>query len=381
MSVNAPSPAAAGPPDVEFLRATLRLALTAGIGPRTHRALLKYFARPEAIWRAPSEQLRRVPGIGDQLCNRLLAARTQIDVDYELLLCRERGIEILIESDVRYPRLLREIPDPPIALFSKGTLLDQDQLAIAIVGTRHATHYGRRQAEHLARGLAHAGLTIVSGLARGIDAVAHRAALATGGRTIAVLGSGLENVYPPEHASLAAEIPTAGVVMSELPPRQTPMSGTFPQRNRLISGLSLGVIVVEAAERSGALITASHAAEQGREVFAVPGPADSRTSHGCHRLIRDGATLVESVADVLEELGPLVESVPQRDGTVIHHPAELQLNDQQRRILSAVGTQPTAIDSVVCETGLPVQRVLSTISILEVKQLLARTSGNSVVRL
>ena len=185
-----------------------------------------------------------------------------------------------------------------------------DALSIGIVGTRHATQYGLRQAERLAGSLARAGLTIVSGLARGIDAAAHRGALAAGGRTLGVLASGVLNIYPPEHDQLANEVAACGALLSEQPARSAPLAGTFPQRNRLISGLSLGVIVVEAAERSGALITARHAMEQGREVFAMPGNVDSRCSHGCHRLIRDGAKLIETADDVLEELGPLVEATP-----------------------------------------------------------------------
>jgi len=218
-------------------------------------------------------------------------------------------------------------------------------------------------------------------LARGIDAAAHRGTLSASGRTIAVLGSGILNLYPPEHQSLADSIWQSGAVISELPPFQKPMSGTFPQRNRLITGLSLGVLVIEAANRSGALISASHAAEQGREVFAVPGPADSRTSQGCHRLIRDGAKLVETVDDVLEELGPLVDTVTREDGGTIRHPAELQLNDQERRILDAIECEPTGIDSVVLHTNLPVPRVLATISVLEIRHLIRRVAGNAVVRL
>ena len=187
-------------------------------------------------------------------------------------------------SNPSYPRLLNEIDDPPGILFSLGDIQSSDALAMAIVGTRHATHYGLRQAERLATGLARSGLTIVSGLARGIDAAAHRGALSAGGRTLAVLGSGILNLYPPEHAELAGQIARQGALISEAPPRRAPFSGAFPQRNRLISGLSLGVIVVEAAERSGALISARHGMEQNREVFAIPGRIDSRASAGCHAL-------------------------------------------------------------------------------------------------
>ncbi len=197
-----------------------------------------------------------------------------------------------------------------------------------------------------------------------------------------VLASGVLNIYPPEHARLAEEVLARGALLSEAPPHAEPLSGAFPQRNRLISGLSLGVIVVEAGDRSGALITARHAMEQGREVFAVPGRVDSRTSRGCHRLIRDGAKLVESADDVLEELGPLVETAPRGDdGREIRHPAELTLNPLEQQVLSAVGTEPTSIDQVVASSGLPVPQVLSTISVLEMRRLVRRLSGTMVARM
>ena len=207
-------------------------------------------------------------------------------------------------------------------------------MAVAIVGTRHATRYGLAQAERLAGSLARTGFTVVSGLARGIDAAAHRGALAAGGRTIAVLASGLLEIYPPEHDKLADEVAASGYLVSESPPRMVPLSGAFPQRNRIISGLSLGTIVVEAADRSGALITARHAYEQGREVFAVPGPIDSRMSRGCHALIKDGAKLVESIDDVLAELGPLAENIQRDDGT---HPHAAGRADAQRNRAASAG--------------------------------------------
>jgi DNA processing protein len=232
----------------------------------------------------------------------------------------------------------------------------------------------------LAGSLARAGLTIVSGLARGIDAAAHRGALAAGGRTLAVLGSGVLNLYPPEHAELADEIVAHGAVISEVPPRSPPIGGAFPQRNRIISGLSLGVLVVEASSNSGALITARHAMEQGREVFAVPGRIDSRQSHGCHRLIRDGAKLVETVDDVLEELGPLVAPATSAEGQAVHHPAELLLNDIEQKILAAIGSEPITIDAVLEDCSLPTPQVLATISVLEMRHLVRRLSGNMIMR-
>ena len=266
-------------------------------------------------------------------------------------------------------------------LYTQGTLLPQDEMAIAIVGTRHATHYGRNQARRLAAGLSRAGLTVVSGLARGIDAEAHQAALAANGRTIAVLGSGLLEIYPSENQELAHRVTQNGALVSECPTLAKPCKGAFPRRNRIVTGLCQGVIVVEAGDRSGALISARLAMEQGREVFAVPGPADSRTSRGCHQLIRDGAKLVADPEDVLEELGPMFQSTTDAKGREVHHPAELQLNDQERSVLDAIRSDSTTIEEVVEACELPVHRVLSTLSVLEMRRLIRRLSGMQVVRL
>jgi DNA processing protein len=259
-------------------------------------------------------------------------------------------------------------------------LKPQDELAIAIVGSRHATSYGLAQAERLAGSLARTGLTIVSGLARGIDAAAHRGALAAGGRTIAVLGSGVLTIYPPEHRDLAAQVESQGAMLSEAPPHSPPIGGAFPQRNRIISGMSLGVIVVEAGLGSGALITARLAMEQNREVFAVPGRVDNRMSHGCHRLIRDGARLVETADDVLEELGPLAAPASDASGQAVHHPAELLLNECERHVLAAIDGEATTIDSLVTLTGLEVAQVLATLTVLEMRRLVRRKGGGAVQR-
>jgi len=370
----------AAEPEGDELVDSLRLALIPGVGPRIRQTLLQRFGSPRAVLTADERQLQGVSGVGPKL-SRSIAAADQIDVQREIDLCRQRGIQILTESHDQFPRMLREIHDPPGVLFVRGSFKGDDAIAVGIVGTRHASQYGLRQAERLAGSLARAGITIVSGLARGIDAAAHRGALAAGGRTLAVLASGVLNVYPPEHDKLAAELVDRGAVLSESPPLLEPLGGMFPQRNRLISGLSLGVIIVEAAQRSGALITARHAMEQGREVFAVPGHVDSRTARGCHQLIRDGARLVESADDVLEELGPLVEAAPREDGQVVHHPAELMLNELEQKVLAAIGSDPTSVDQVVTESGLPVPRVLSTISVLEMRRLVRRLSGSTVVRM
>jgi DNA processing protein len=365
----------------EELVDSLRLTLVSGVGPRIRHALLERFGSPRAVLTAARSQLREVPGVGPKLTERIAMAGDEIDVEAQIALCREHHLAILTESHCGYPRLLREIHDPPGVLFVRGQIQPQDALAIAIVGTRHATPYGLQQAERLAGSLARAGLTIVSGLARGIDAAAHRGALAAGGRTLAILGSGVLNIYPPEHGALADEVAAHGALVGELPPHAEPLPGTFPQRNRIISGLSLGVIVVEAGQQSGALITARLAMEQGHEVFAVPGRVDSRTSHGCHRLIRDGAKLVETADDVLEELGPLVEAAPRADGQVTHHPAELLLNELEQQVLAALTCEATSIDALVVATALPVPQVLATLSVLEMRHLIRRLSGTTVMRL
>jgi DNA processing protein len=273
---------------------------------------------------------------------------------------------------------------------------------VAIGGSRHATDYGLRVAERLGGDLARAGYTVVSGLARGIDAAAHRGALAAGGRTIAVLGSGVLEVYPPEHEDLATAVTEAGAVISEQPPLASPQRGAFPQRNRIVSGLSLGVIVVQASERSGALITARLAGEQGREVFAVPGPIDGRMSRGCHRLIRDGAKLVERVDDVLEEFGPLFETTTAADGRAVRHAAELRLDDIERAVLDACDAlaegdaeaeggsfdsagrsgagRGVSIDDIVESSGLAASQVLATLGVLEMRRLVRRLPGNRVAR-
>ncbi len=368
------------PVDDQQLRHYLRLTMVPGVGPRIRQALLARFHTPEGILQAPMDRLREVPGVGAKLARAITSAEQQVDVDAQLDLCRENAIRILPDYDKAYPPSLKEIDDPPGLLFLRGSLSPADRLAVAIVGTRHATHYGLRQAERLAAGLARAGVTVVSGLARGIDASAHRGALAAGGRTLAVLGSGVLNIYPPEHDTLADEVLQQGALLSESPPLAAPRTGSFPQRNRIISGLSLGSVIVEAGTRSGALITARLATEQNREVFAVPGRVDDRPAQGCHRLLRDGAALVESVDDILDQLGPLAHPAPKKDGTEVRHPAELQLNDLEQKVLSAVGTDPTSVDQLVAETGLPVPRILSTLSVLEMRRLIRRLTGTTVAR-
>ncbi|RMG00688.1 MAG: DNA-protecting protein DprA, partial [Planctomycetota bacterium] len=362
-------------------------ALVEGVGPRLRQLLLARFGSCDAVLAASTEELRQVQGIGPKLAKRIREAPSTEEVQALVDDCRRNAVRILTEADADYPPLLRETATPPSVLFARGEILPQDRLAVAVVGTRHASSYGLSVARNLAAALARRGFTIVSGLARGIDAAAHRGAIEAGGRTIAVLGSGVLNVYPPEHAELAAEIARCGAVVSEAPLRAAPHAGNFPQRNRIISGMSLGTIVVEAGSQSGALITARHAAEQNREVFAVPGRIDRPHAKGCHRLIRDGAHLVDSADDVLEALGPLPEPVPvetQAAGSsqdektpAIRHPAELQLNPVETKVLAAVEAAPTPIDEVIVRSGLETQQVLATLSVLEMRRLVKRTSGTT----
>ena len=358
----------------------LRLSMVPGVGPLMRKELLERFGSARGVLEASPAELRDVPRLGPKLCRAITTAH-ELDVEAEIERCRQNNIRLLTQWQPQYPEALNEIPDPPAVLYMQGELLPQDSIAIAVVGTRHATQYGRQQAQRLASSLARAGVTIVSGLARGIDTEAHRAALDAGGRTVAVLGSGLMNVYPAENKQLAREITNgSGAVLSENATQAKPLRGAFPRRNRIVTGLCQGVIVVEAGDRSGALISARLSMEQGRDVFAVPGRVDSRTSRGCHRLIRDGAKLVESADDVLEELGPMFQSATDSEGHEVHHPAELQLNDQERAVLNAISNGPTPIDEVVASSGLPVHRVLSTISVLEMRRMVRRLSGTQIAR-
>ena len=282
------------------------LSTVDGVGPLTAERLIAYFGSASEVLRASRRDLERVEKVGPTLARKISQAREACDVEALIRFCEENGIEIVAFRDARYPERLREIDNPPRLLYVRGSFAPEDKTAIAIVGTRGATRYGLDQARRLGRELAEAGFTVVSGLALGIDGAAHRGALEVGGRTLAALGGGVAKVYPREHEDLARLVANSGAVFSEYHPLTSPLAGNFPARNRIVSGLSLGVLVVESPLRSGSLITARLAAEQNREVFALPGPVDRETSRGCHQLLREGAGLVESVDDVLAAL-PLFE--------------------------------------------------------------------------
>lgn len=364
--------------DGELLHA-LRLNLVKGIGPRLRHLLCNRFGSIPAIFRASMSELQGVQGVGAKLA-RAICESDVADTERELARCRDLNAALLLRDRDGYPASLAEIPDAPDVLYCRGTLEPADAVAVAVVGSRHCTLYGRQQTERIAGGLATAGVTIVSGLARGIDAAAHRAAIDAGGRTIAVTATGLASVYPPEHADLAEEITQHGAVVTEFPLDQAPTPGLFPQRNRIISGVSLGVVIVEAARRSGALHTARHAMEQGREVFAVPGRIDSLASEGCHDLIRDGVTLVRGVDDVLDELGPLMQPVAAEPGGELHVPRELSLSDQEREVLGLITADPQHVDAVLRASAIEDSRTLATITVLEMKRLVQRMPGGYLVR-
>lgn len=360
---------------------TLLLSMLPGVGPRTLSLLLESFGDPAGVFGATDRQLASVRGVGPKLIQSIRSAGQLVDVRSIASWCRRNRVDIVCDDSPAYPRMLDDLPDAPPVLFIDGEVTSEDRLAVAIVGTRHATTYGLKQAEHLAYSLARAGVTVVSGLARGIDAAAHQGALSGGGRTIAVLGSGHGQMYPSEHEGLAKAVAADGAVISEYPPYAKPHAGTFPQRNRIIAGLSLATLVVEAPDRSGSLITARIAMEQNREVLAVPGPITSRASRGCNQLIRDGAKLIQNVDDILEELGPMREPVRTSDGYEVRNAAELKLNEIERQVLDVIEETSTPIDQVIQKCGLPAQRVIAVVSVLEMRRLIRRLSGQYVSRI
>ncbi len=344
-----------------------------GIGPARLRALLDFFGSVETAWQAPSEALHEA-GLDRRSLANLIQARSELDLPGELARLERAGVRALTWEDPAYPPRLLTIDDPPPVLYLKGDLLPADDWCVAIVGTRSASVYGKEAARRLAADLAGAGITIISGLARGIDAVAHRAALDAGGRTFAVLGSGLDVIYPAEHSRMATEIVARGALISEYALGTQPEAANFPPRNRIISGLSRGVVVVEAGERSGALITSDFAAEQGREVFAVPGSIFNRGSQGTNRLIRSGAHPVLSAVDVLEPLH--LESAVQHAEARSLLPAD----ETEALLLGELGEEPRHVDEVGRAVQLPIAVVSSTLALMELKGMVRQVGGMNYVR-
>lgn len=344
-----------------------------GVGPAKVRALIDHFGDLETAWRAAPPELKAA-GLDRKSIENLLNTRAKIDLDQEIDRVDKAGARIVIWDAADYPPLLKSLPDAPPVLYVKGQLNTADrEWTVAIVGTRRATAYGRQATEMLATDLVRNGITIVSGLARGIDAYAHEAALRAGGRTLGVLACGIDQVYPPEHAKLAARMVEQGALLTEAPCGSPPEGGNFPARNRIISGLSLGTIVVEAAETSGALITSDRALEQGREVFAVPGHIFAKSSLGTHRLLKEGATLVTSAQDVLEALNlKMVAAHTEARAVIPEDPTEAQL-------FVLLSNDPTHIDYLVRESGLPVAQVSSTLALMELKGIIRQIAGMQYV--
>lgn len=337
------------------------------IGPTRIERLVRRFGGLGPAWNASAGQLRAV--LDERSLESLVKTRAELDLDAEMERYERLGVSVVSRVDPRYPRLLAEIPAPPPVLYVRGSLDEVNQPAVAIVGTRRATAYGRAVTERLATDLASAGVTIVSGLARGIDAVAHQAAVRVGGRTIAALGSGPDVIYPPEHRHLAEQVMANGAVLSDYPPGRKPDAQNFPARNRIISGLSLGVIIAEAPARSGALITADFAADQGRDVFVIPGSVLSDTGAGGLRLLRDGAILVRNAEDVLEDLRLLKQD--QAAASQLNLPFE---TEHERRLFALLTGEGQHIDDLAAALSVPIGEVSALLLTMELKGMV-RNSG------
>jgi DNA processing protein len=356
-------------PDMSDVKYWVGFNKVNGIGPARFHKLLTHFGSAELAWNAPALELARV-GLDRRPLQNLIQARQELDLDMELGRISEAGAHVLTELDPGYPRLLRQVHLPPPVLYVRGELSPTDEWAVAVVGTRNAKVYGQEITRYLAGDLARNGVTIVSGLARGIDSEAHRAALEAGGRTIAVLGCGVDVIYPYENLALSKQIIQHGALVSEYPLGTKPERGNFPPRNRIISGLALGTLITQAGEGSGALITAYYALEQGREVFAVPGSILDRGSSGTNKLIQQGeAKLVFSVQDVMEELNLT---------TVIAHAemrAAVPANSTEAILLQNLSEEPTHVDDLGHASGLPIAQVSAALALMELKGLVRQSGG------
>jgi DNA processing protein len=347
-----------------------------GIGPVRAKRLRERFGSLDAALLARGADLRGVEGIGSEMVDKLTSWR-EIDVERERKWAARLGLQIITQGDATYPASLREIYDPPLCLYIKGKIPETWPRGVAVVGSRETSHYGLETAKKLGYQLAYAGVPVISGLARGIDTAAHLGALAAKGTTWAALGCGLDKMYPPENDALAAKIvESGGCLISELPLGTAPDKRTFPMRNRIVSGLSFGVLVIEAGRQSGALITARQALDQGRQVFAVPGRIDNPQAQGCHQLIKDGAKLVEGVEDILGELEFLIP----RDQVSTPRPLPANLSGDEEKVYAAIELDETPIDTITQRTGLASGTVSSTLLRLEMKKLVRQLPGKVFVR-
>ena len=360
--------------------ACVALNMLPTMGPVRLRKLLQVFQTPEQILSARGSALRAVEGIGAEVAEQIVAWENIVDLPAELQRIRDFGAQVITADSPLYSRQLREIHAPPIVLYVWGELTERDQHAIGVIGSRRTTHYGTESAKKLSYQLAYAGLTVISGLARGIDTAAHQGALAAKGRTIAVIGSGLSKLYPPENAVLAEKIRSGnGAIISEFSMEIEPDRQTFPMRNRIISGWSHGILVVEAGLNSGALITASQALEQGRCVYAVPGHINAPSAQGSNRLIQQGAKLVLDASDILDDLNILLpEAKPSAQAAERLLPT---MTEDERRVYDAIEATETSIDDISAKSDLPSGNVSSTLLRLELKRLVKQLPGKYFVKL
>src|SRR5256714_12984820 len=360
--------------------ACIALNMLPTMGPVRLRKLLQVFEQPERILAAKRDQLRKVEGVGKEVVDQISNWESIVDLAAELKRVKDFGATVITQRSPDYPKSLREIHAPPIVLYVWGKLEERDQHALGIIGARRTTHYGTESAKKLAYQIAYAGLTVISGLARGIDTAAHQGALAAKGRTIAVIGSGLSKLYPPENGALAEKIANGnGAIVSEFSMEIEPDRQTFPMRNRIISGWSHGILVVEAGLNSGALITASQAIEQGRSVYAVPGHFNAQSALEFNRLIHQGAKLVLTASDILDDLQILLpEAKPSAEAAARPLPS---LSEEERRVYDAIEPTETSIDDITDKTKLPSATVSSTLLQLELKRLVKQLPGKYFVKL
>ena len=364
--------------------ALLTLTHAPKIGPVTVRRLIDHFSTAAQALDATPNELAQVKGVGQGLATIIAGARKTIDLKSITAGMKALGLRYLIPTDDEYPAALREIYDPPFGLFIRGEIQPSDNHGIAVVGSRRCTHYGLNATKNLCGQMARAGLTVISGFARGIDTAAHKAAIDAGGRTIAVLGSGLGNIYPPENKSLADRIveENKGAILSEFPIHMSPNKQSFPLRNRIVSGMSKGILVVEAPAWSGAMITANLAADQGRTVYAVPGPIDHPTSAGCHKLIKDGATLTASADDILDDLEMLLppdRKFHRSDLPTAQPPIDLPAD--AAKIYAVLDALEQQVDDIIDKTNLPAAIVTTELMRLEMLHLTKQLPGRRFVKL
>jgi DNA processing protein len=353
------------------LEALVSLNMVSDIGSVRLAMLMEAFGSPENIFKASYERLMQIFGIGEEIATKITSFK-QEDLEKEFALVKQHNLKIIAVYDNDYPENLKNIPGAPIVLYVRGKLREEDKLAIGIVGSRGASFYGLNNAQKFAYDLSQKGFTIVSGMARGIDTYAHRGALKAGGRTIAIMGSGFNHIYPEENKKLSEEIVENGAVISEFPVNTIPFKQNFPRRNRVISGLSLGVLVAEAARNSGALITADFALEQGREVFALPGKVDSNTSYGTNELIKQGAKLVTCADDIAEEF------VFPKENSVSHN---IGIKEEENELYGMISDESIQLDELVEKTSMDITRISDILLRLQLKKMIKQLPGRQFVRL